>query len=465
VPVGRTFARALAGAAGTSLGLLLAGRASRWLGPLEVTATAGLARSGGVHVEVPPLGTATIHSHRGPLSITARATGVDAERAKALVGADAEDARQQLERVRQAVAQDAKRLAGELAVRSAAAALGGAAAVAVVTLRRPRDVAGATAAAGALMSAAVATAAATIRREAWRSPELAGLLSRAPLILGDLRTAPQRIGTYRDQLAELIATGTSVYRRVAALPEPPKQDAIRLLHVSDIHLSPLTYALAQELVRGYQVDAVIDTGDLADWGTPPEQLFAKQIADLGVPYVFIKGNHDSTAIADAVGKQPNAVVLTADREPAEVAGLRLAGMADPRFTPDKTTGDDYAAHRVSEAAADWARTLAGQQVDVAVVHDPAGARQIAGLVPLVLAGHTHTRSARLLGETLVVVQGSSGGSGLRGVQQDPPTPVTLSVLYLDRTTRRLDTVDEVTLGGIGSVSLNVVRRTAAELVA
>jgi predicted MPP superfamily phosphohydrolase len=454
-PVGRTVARALAGVAGTSLGLRIGGRATRRVGPLEVTASATLTRAGGTDVQIPPLGNAHIASHRGPLTLTALATGVDPERAQALLGAAPE---------RDALARDARQLGIALAGRAAAAALAGAAATAAVTLRRPRDVLGATKTSAALLAASSAVAAATLRRTAWRTPELHGLLTKAPLILGDLRSAPERIATYRDQLAELVATGTSVYRRVATLPEPPKREAIRLLHISDIHLSPLSYPLAREIVHAYGIDAVVDTGDLVDWGTPPEERFAVQIAGLGVPYVFVKGNHDSDAIAAAVAQQPNSVVLAAGDPPVEVAGLRFAGMADPRFTPDKTTGDDFAAHRVSEAAAQWAPTLVAQHVDVAVVHDPAAGRQLAGIVPLVLAGHTHNRSVRKYGNTVVVVQGSTGGSGLRGVQQDPATPVSLSVLYFDRGTRTLQALDDIALGGIGSVSLNVVRRTAAELL-
>jgi predicted MPP superfamily phosphohydrolase len=376
----------------------------------------------------------------------------------------AQDVRAQLDQALRAVGHDATALARSLAIRSALAALGGAAATAAVTLRRPRDVVGATAAAAALLGGATGIAAATLRRNAWRTPELEGLLTNAPLLLGDLQTAPERIGLYRDQLAELIQTGTSVYRRVSTLPEPPAADAIRLLHLSDIHLSPAAYPLAKALVDEYRVDAVVDTGDLVDWGTPPEQLFAQQIADLGVPYVFVKGNHDSSGIADAVAKQPNATVLDAAGPPVEIAGLRFAGMADPRFTPDKTTGDDHAEHRVSEAAAQFAAALAGKRVDVALAHDPAAGRALAGVVPLLLAGHTHKRSARRFGDTVVLVQGTSGGSGLRGVQQDPTTPVSLSIVYLDRTTKRLHSVDEVTLGGIGTVSLNVVRRTVDDLL-
>lgn len=461
MPVGRTLARALTGVAGAALGLRLAGRATGAVGPLEVTATLELA-SGGVRVQLPPLGTATIRSHRGPLRITALASGVDPDGLNQLDLNQLD--RDRRDQAQQAVVADARALGRALAARSALAALGGAAVTAAATLRRPRDVVGATTAAAALLAGAAATAAATLRRTAWRTPELDGVLTQAPLLLGDLKTAPERIGTYRDQLRELLRTGTDVYRAVATLPEPPPAGAVRLLHISDIHLSPLAFPLAHALVEAYGVDAVVDTGDLVDWGTPPEQHFAAQIAALGIPYVFVKGNHDSDGIAAAVGRQPNATVLDAAAGAVEVAGLRFAGMADPRFTPDKTTGDDHAEHRVSEAAAAFAAAIVGTQVDVVLAHDPAAARALAGIVPLVLAGHTHKRAARRLGDTVVLVQGSTGGSGLRGVQQQPTTPVSLSILYLDRATKRLSCVDEITLGGIGSVALEVRRRSLDDLL-
>jgi predicted MPP superfamily phosphohydrolase len=455
VPVGRTVARVLAGSAGTALGLRLAGRVSRWVGPLRVRAGVEFHRDGGVTVDIPPLGTATVRSHRGPLRVDVLATAVDPARLP--------DGRPDLDQLRADVRRDAGRLAAALAARAALAGLSGAALTAALGLHRPRDLPAAVASGAALLGTGLAVAAATVDKEAWRDPQLDGLLTKAPLLIGDLRTAPDRLTTYRDQLLELVATGTDVYRKVAALPEPPPADAIRLLHISDIHLSPLAFPLTRALVGAYRVDAVIDTGDLVDWGTPPEQAFATAVADLGVPYFFVKGNHDSDGIAAAVAKQPNATVLTAADEPVEIAGLRLAGMADPRFTPDKTTGDDVAAHRVGEAATAFAQTLTGKKVDIALVHDPAAGRALAGAVPLVLAGHTHKRRVRRYGDTLVLVQGTTGGSGLRGVQQEPTTPIALSVLYIDRVTRRLHTVDEITLGGLGSVELGVVRRPAGEL--
>lgn len=469
--LGRDLARAFAGVAGIRLGLRLAGRTSAWVGPIQVRATLDLGHRGGVRVDIPPLGSAHLRTHAGPLQVTALAVDVDASRAEGLLRmrdgkADAKDVRAQLDAALGASGRDVRRLATNLAKRGALAGLGGAAAVAAVALRRPGDVVASTGVAAAILGAGAAVAAATTDKNAWRDPQLTGLLTRAPLILGDLQQAPQRIDRYRDQLAELLHTGTTVYRRVVELPEGPPADAIRLVHISDIHLSPLALPLARALVDTYRADAVIDTGDLADWGTPAEAAMAGQIAQLGVPYVYVKGNHDSANTAAAVARQANAVVLAAGDAPREVAGLRFAGMADPRFTPDKTTGDDHAAHRITEAAEVFAGKLRahGQPVDIALVHSPAAARALEGLVPLVLAGDIHRRDVRRFGDTTVLVQGSSGGAGLRGVQEDPPTPLALSVLYLDRTTHALWGADEVTLGGIGTTELSMVRRTAAELL-
>lgn len=436
---------------------------------MQVSARAVPAGRGGLRVDIPPAGTATLPVFHGPVQLQASASDVDPARAQGLLrmpadDADADAVRSQLHHVLAETGEQAKHLGVALAARSAAAALVGAAGLAALAGRRPADAVTGAGAALAALAGIAAYGVATLDREAWRDPQLDGLLTQAPLVLGDLQSAPGRIDTYRDQLADLLRTGTGVYRKIATLPEPPPADAIRLLHISDIHLSPVTYPLVLALAEQYRVDVVVDTGDLVDWGTPAENAFAAQIGKLGVPYVFVKGNHDSTGIADAVARQPNATVLTREDAPREVAGVRFAGMADPRFTPDKTTGDDHKPQRVSEEAAKFAQALRGQQVDVALAHDPAAGRALDGVVPLLLAGHTHHRSVRRYGETVVVVQGTSGGSGLRGVQHDPPHPISLSVLYLDRTTKRLWGADDITLGGIGSVSLSVVRRSAAELL-
>ncbi|MFL6287105.1 MAG: metallophosphoesterase, partial [Actinomycetes bacterium] len=101
---------------------------------------------------------------------------------------------------------------------------------------------------------------------------------------------------------------------------------------------------------------------------------------------------------------------------------------------------------------------AKEPVNLAMVHDPAAADPLAGLTPLVLAGHLHERADEQLGDgTQLLVQGSTGGAGLRGLESEAPTPLTFTVLYFDRETKLLTARDEFTLGGLGTASAEVER--------
>jgi hypothetical protein len=76
----------------------------------------------------------------------------------------------------------------------------------------------------------------------------------------------------------------------------------------------------------------------------------------------------------------------------------------------------------------------------------------------VLAGHTHRPSAETTDGTTLLVQGSTGGAGLRALEGDEPTDITLSVLYLDRTTGLLQAYDAITVGGLGLNDARISRR-------
>src|SRR5690606_41722080 len=101
----------------------------------------------------------------------------------------------------------------------------------------------------------------------------------------------------------------------------------------------------------------------------------------------------------------------------------------------------------------------GTVPDIVAVHDPAEGEAFSGLTPLVLAGHAHARSTRLLPTgTRLFVQGSTGGAGLRGLEHEEPTPIDLSVLYFSRATHRLQGWDDLRLGGLGLTSAHIERK-------
>ncbi len=210
------------------------------------------------------------------------------------------------------------------------------------------------------------------------------------------------------------------------------------------------------MVDQFDVDGVLDTGDLTDWGSQPENTLVSRIGTLGVPYVFTKGNHDSTVTTQLVAAQPNATVL--DDSVVTVAGIEVVGTPDPRFTPDPEADDGVESlAETGEGLAAFARALPRPPA-IAMVHDPEQAPPLDGVVPLVLAGHTHEREVTRLDEgTLLMVQGSTGGAGLRALQGEFPEPLTCTVLYLDPGTGALTAYDEITLGGLGQTEVTIQR--------
>ena len=293
------------------------------------------------------------------------------------------------------------------------------------------------------------------------------MLAGAPGLVGDAQSIVADFEKYEEQLAKLVTNVSRLYDVTSKLPAySADPSTVRVLFVSDLHLNPAAWEVMRSVTDQFEIDVIVDSGDISDHGSTAENGFMDPIATLGVPYVWVRGNHDSLLTQAAVAAQPNGVVL--DGQGEVVGGLRFLGAGDPRFTPDKDTRDEVAPVSVSQVGlglASTARSLsaAGTPVDVAVVHDGEAATEMDGTAPLVLSGHYHRREQTMLpGGTLSFFQGSTGASGLRGLEKEKPTPVRMSVLYFDRSTRVLQAWDDITLGGLGLVSAKIERRIVAE---
>jgi predicted phosphodiesterase len=281
-------------------------------------------------------------------------------------------------------------------------------------------------------------------------------------VVGNARSIVTDFNVYQEELARLVTNVTRLYDATSTLPAyQPDPGSIRVLHVSDIHLNPASWQIIGSLVKQYRIDVIIDSGDTMDHGSAAENRFLDPVRDLGAPYVWVRGNHDSAATQAYLRHLKNAHVLDGGAA-VTVGGLRIAGIGDPQFTPDRSVrpGGDPAERLAGLRLADAIRgqQAAGTPVDIAVAHEPEAARRTDGTVPLVLAGHVHHRENRILGHgTRLKVEGSTGGGGLRAVQNRHPEKVLASVLYLDRATRRLQAWDEITLGGLGLATAEVSR--------
>jgi len=309
---GRTALFALAGA---TLALALAARVDATIGPFECTVVARPSLQGTTLVRLAPLGSIELDTHTGPVAVELRVDELRPEDA-GRIAADPSS----LEGIEDELAEDARAALVALARQALlAGTLGGIAGALVARVHWRAAVTGLLT--GTLLVGAVGgAAAASFEPRAVAEPRYSGLLTIAPRAVGDVSAVVERFDDYRAQLSELVANVTGLYRAAEALPDlAAGTDDVRVLHVSDIHNNPQGYDLVDQIVDQFDVSAVVDTGDATDWGTTMENRLLDRIERVGVPYVWVRGNHDSRRTQAAVAARPNTVVL--DGDVAEVNDL------------------------------------------------------------------------------------------------------------------------------------------------
>jgi predicted phosphodiesterase len=437
--------------AGSAVGIVLAGQENARVGPVDVHFQLQPSLSGGSQLRVPPLGTMEFATHHGPLAMHASVEELRADVARNLAQDPGGFAT-----VGNRVESDLRSALVQLVLRAVAAALVACALLGLVVFRSFRRTAVCLGLCLATLLATAGVAAATWRPASIREPRYTGLLASAPTAIGSAEQIITNFSQYRLALGQLVGNVVQLYDVTSKLPTySPTGSTVALLHISDLHLNPAGIDLVTSLVTQFHIRGVIDSGDVTDHGSAAESPLVDDLRRISVPYVVIKGNHDSATTIEQLKRIPNATIL--DRAVTTVAGITIAGIADPRFTPDKTSPvDDDAVVTSGQQLTDFLATQASV-VNVAVVHDPIAAGPLAGHVSLVLAGHRHHREQQVADGTLLLVEGSTGGAGLRGLQGEKPTPLECSVLYFDSESHQLQAWDEITVGGLGSSSVTVER--------
>jgi predicted phosphodiesterase len=365
----------------------------------------------GTRLVVPPLGAVTAHTHRWPLRIEARLDRFDAADFRIA------DAAQRIG-MRRDVASDIRHLLVRLIVRALAVAVIVGAIGGLLVGRRhwSRAVAGATGAV-ATVGTLVAVTAASFQPAALQAARFDGPLARAPAVLAALGGdgSAGRTATLGRQVDALLATASAG----GGLDLGQLDDEVRLLHVSDLHSNTEGATLAVTLAKRFDVDAVLDTGDLTSFGYPIERGIGEVLGDAGVPWLFVPGNHDSSDLRRSLGAMEGVTVV--DGKVVAVKGLRILGVGDPTFTADNKTSAKEAAATKRDVQPLIASMVRRDRPDVLAVHDPLLAGDVAGLVPVVATGHLHRRVFRMSHSTVFAGVGSTGAGGV-GVYLTEKTP-------------------------------------------
>lgn len=418
------------GVVGAWLGMQLLARTTVSMGPFRVEVAAGFG-SGITRLGLPPFGEVTADTHLAPMRLSATLRDVGVQRLTDLVR------ERGVEGLVDDVERDAPIRLRAFAWRVLAAAILGGFALSVLVYRgRWRLVASGVAAALVVVVACQGLALATFRPQAFVEPTYSGSLALAPKLIGPVREATGRIEGFRAGLEQLIDGTVRAYTTLQTTPLTG-EETIRVLHISDIHASPLGMDFAREVARGFNVDMVIDTGDLTSFATPIEDLIVSRIPELVRPYLFVRGSHDSMQLQAQVAGEENAVVLDGNAE--TIDGLTVYGLGHPAFTPARGTPvDDEEFEALARSGGE--RIAADldeldRPVDVVAVHDDRMAEAVAGLVPVVISGHFHQTKTDVMDGTLFLRIATTGGSGagvFRGLED---IPFSAEVLYFTRTSR------------------------------
>ena len=295
---------------------------------------------------------------------------------------------------------------------------------------------------------------------AFREATYVGSLREAGPILSLARTAFNNAHTLTTRLKTAAANLDVLYGRIDGAPGIIEDDhAIHVLHISDIHNNTAAVAYVHDLVERFHIDFVIDTGDLSDYGSAVESQLSTGIGKLGVPYLFVAGNHDSQATVAAVRKNANAKIL--DGVPLTVDGLTVLGLPDPSSARAGVGSVDTSDAAIDAAASrlddDYVRSKVPPEI--VCVHNPRDDANILGRAPVILCGHLHRAYIETSGNSVVCNAGTTGGAGLRYLDRREGVPLSAAVLTFSMPPHpHLVAIDQVALDG-SLDQYSITRRT------
>ncbi len=274
--------------------------------------------------------------------------------------------------------------------------------------------------------------------EAFSQAKYEGMIEATPLVMGVLEEGHKLVGDLGVQFGSVINSVALLQQELDNTSvSAENKNTLSLLHVSDIHNNPAAFQLIRRVLDTYEVDLIIDTGDLVDFGTALElKLMAETLQSLPVPYIFVPGNHDSPAVVEQLKTMQNVTVL--EEGMLEKKGLRIAAIADPSaYYQTMAIADE-------EILEDSARKLQeivlnNKNIDVIATHNPELFRFLRSDGNLLLGGHIHRSFVVMDDNYLEINAGSSGASGIRGLQNMQNTKMEYSLAIINFISMEEDT--------------------------
>lgn len=275
----------------------------------------------------------------------------------------------------------------------------------------------------------------TFEAKAFEEPEYDGVISLAP----DMMRVGEQMLDNMDQLqnntSKVLSNIRTLFGKLDSIPvlgnPNGTSDIKRILIVSDIHSNPVGIELTRSIVNNFNVQLLVNAGDLTDYGSRLEVNLTEQLKYFSVPQVFEPGNHDTPEVIEFMHKLSNSTVL--DGNVIEAEGFHILGVPDPLSTSTQviSSNRDDSDTELKQQYMEVLDSLASQpKPDIIVIHNPKYSEKLAGLAPVIISGHLHTSSIRERNHSVLLNPGSTGASGLRGVYSETKVPYSAMILYM-----------------------------------
>ncbi|RJX24676.1 MAG: hypothetical protein C4554_08660 [Dethiobacter sp.] len=250
---------------------------------------------------------------------------------------------------------------------------------------------------------------------AFSRAEYEGILEAAPWVLSTLQEGIGVIENIGIQFMEVVENISFLHKEIEKNnPLVENKDTKRILHVSDIHNNPAAFDFIQRIVETFDVEMIIDTGDLVDYGTLLEmELFSQFFTNIDIPYIFIPGNHESPLVVEQLKKIKNVTVL--EEGIIEIAGLNIAGIADPAsYSTAMVVADDTAMENTAKKLHEIVN--GAERADIIAAHNPEFFKYLRNNNYILLGGHQHKPYIKKGENYIEINAGTTGASGIRGLK-------------------------------------------------
>ncbi len=264
---------------------------------------------------------------------------------------------------------------------------------------------------------------------AFEKPEYFGTLKAAPWLIDIWSKGLSKINELGQQLKNVSDGISMVFSGMDGLAST-QESMVRVLHVSDIHNNIAAFDFIEQIIKNFNVDFVIDTGDITDYGTVLEDMVIKRLSNLPVEYIFIAGNHDSPKTLELLQAIDNVYVL--DGETVTIKNIDILGFSDPISAStniDSPNANEIKKHNL--LVQDRLNSLT-KTPDIIAVHNPKSSENLSGSVPVILNGHLHKTSLKHDNNTLIINAGTTGAAGIRGFQSKNEIPYSAVLLYFKK---------------------------------